>query len=97
VEFSPRLRWEMAGPGHKDGDGEWKTWKKERTEHFPALAEALMVDGIYYVDDGMAVIVVFRPDGPDPALASEIPELEHGRRQGYLTSCVERKREVDGL
>lgn len=71
--------------------------EKERTKHFPALAEALMVDCIDYVDNGMAVIVVFRPDGPDPALASEIPELEHGRRQSYLTGCMERRREVDGL
>jgi hypothetical protein len=45
----------------------------------------------------MAVIVVFRPDGPDPALASEIPELEQGRRQSYLPSCMERRREVDVL
>ena len=51
---------------------------KERTKSFPALAEALVVDCIDDVDDGVAVVVVFWPDGPDPALASEIPELEHG-------------------
>jgi hypothetical protein len=36
----------------------------------------------------VAVAVVLRPNGPDPALASEIPELEHGRGQGYLPGCA---------
>ncbi len=52
--------------------------ERNRTEGFPALAEALVVDCIDDVDDCVAVIVVFRPDGPDPTLASEVPELEHG-------------------
>ena len=52
--------------------------KKYHTKNFPAFAEALVVDCIDDVDNGVAVIVVFRPDGPNPALASEIPELEHG-------------------
>lgn len=47
-----------------------------------------MVDRIDDVDNGVAVAVVLRPNGPDPALASEIPELEHGRRQGYLPGCM---------
>lgn len=50
----------------------------ERTEDVPALAETLVVDSIDDVDDGVAVVVVSWPDGPDPALASEIPELEDG-------------------
>jgi hypothetical protein len=52
--------------------------KETRTEGFPALAEALVIDCIDDVDDCVAIIVVFRPDGPDPALASEVPELEYG-------------------
>jgi hypothetical protein len=85
----------MGGTGNGTGTGsEWRRRKKERTEGFPALAEALMVDCVDDVDDGVAVIVVFRPDGPDPALASEIPELEHGRGQSYLPGCMERRREV---
>jgi hypothetical protein len=52
--------------------------EKNRTESFPTLAEALVVNCIDDVDDCVAVVVVFRPDGPDPALASEVPELEHG-------------------
>lgn len=52
--------------------------KENHTEYFPTLAEALVVDCIDDVDDRVAVIVVFRPDGPDSALASEVPELEHG-------------------
>jgi hypothetical protein len=46
-----------------------------------------VVDRIDDVDDGMAVTIVFWPNGPDPALASEIPELEHGRGQRYLPGC----------
>ena len=49
-----------------------------RTEDFPALAEAFVVDRVDDVDDGVAVAVVFRPNGSNPALASEVPELEHG-------------------
>jgi hypothetical protein len=49
--------------------------KKDRTKNFPTLAEALVVDCIDDIDNGVAVIIVFRPDGPDPMLASEIPEL----------------------
>jgi len=52
--------------------------EETRTEGFPALAEALVIDCIDDVDDCVAIIVVFRPDGPDPALASEVPELEYG-------------------
>jgi hypothetical protein len=51
-----------------------------------------VVDCIDDVDDGVAVIVVFRPDGPDPALASEIPELEQSRGKSYLPGCMERIR-----
>ena len=59
--------------------GTRRQWReKGRTKNFPAFAEALVVDCINDVDNGVAVIVVFRPDGPNPALASEIPELEHG-------------------
>jgi hypothetical protein len=36
----------------------------------------------------VAVVVVFWPDGSDPALASEIPELEQGRGQRYLSGYV---------
>jgi hypothetical protein len=50
----------------------------ERTKDFPALAEAFVVDRVDDVDDGVAVAVVFRPNGSDPALASKIPELEQG-------------------
>lgn len=53
-----------------------------------------MIDCIDDVDDRVAVIVVFRPDGPDPALASEVPELEHGRGQSYLPGCIERRQTV---
>ena len=66
--------------------------EENRTEGFPALAEALVVDCIDDVDDCVAVIVVFRPDGPDPALAPEVPELEHGGGQSYLPGY--KKREV---
>ena len=52
--------------------------RRNRTEGLPAFAEALVVDCIDDVDDCVAVIVVLRPDGPDPTLASEVPELEHG-------------------
>ena len=52
--------------------------KNRHTEDFPTLAEALVVDCIDDEDDCVAVIVVFRPDRPYPALASEVPELEHG-------------------
>jgi len=51
---------------------------EDGVEGFPALAEALVIDCIDDVDDCVAIIVVFRPDGPDPALASEVPELEYG-------------------
>jgi hypothetical protein len=64
--------------GDRGGDGSGERKKKDRTKNFPALAETLVVNCIDDVDNGVAVIVVFRPDGPDPALASEIPELEHG-------------------
>jgi hypothetical protein len=37
-----------------------------------------VVDRVDHEDDGVAVAVVFRPNGSDPALASEIPELEQG-------------------
>lgn len=50
----------------------------ERTEDFPALAEAFVVDRIDDVDDCVAVAVVLRPNGSNTALASKIPELEHG-------------------
>lgn len=63
---------------------------RKRTEDFPALAHALVVDCIDDVDDCVAVIVVFRPYGPDPALASEVPELEQRRGQSYLPGCAER-------
>jgi len=62
-----------------------------RTEDIPALAETLVVDSIDDVDDGVAVVVVSWPDGPDPTLASEVPELEDGRGQGYLAGCVEER------
>ena len=51
---------------------------RRRTEDFPAFAEAFVVTRIDDVDDSVAVAVVFRPNGSNPALASEIPELEHG-------------------
>jgi hypothetical protein len=60
--------------------------KKKRTEDFPAFVETLVVDRVNDVDDGMAVIVIFGPDGPDPALSAEVPELEHGRGQSDLPS-----------
>jgi hypothetical protein len=44
---------------------------EETIEDFPVLAEALVVDYINDVDDCTGVIVVFGPDGPDPALACE--------------------------
>jgi hypothetical protein len=73
-------------------------WRKNRhTEDFPTLAEALVVDCIDDVDDCVAVIVVFRPDRPYPALASEVPELEHGRGQSYLPGCMERYRQDEDL
>jgi hypothetical protein len=50
----------------------------ERTEDFPALAEAFVIDRIDDVDDCVAIAVVFRPNGSNPALTPEIPELEHG-------------------
>jgi hypothetical protein len=37
-----------------------------------------VVDRVDDVDDGVTVIVVFWPDGSDPALAAEVPELEQG-------------------
>ena len=72
-----------------DGNGRGE---RKRTEGFPALAEALVVDRIDDVDDRVAVAVIFRPNGPDSALASEIPELQHGRGQRYLPSCTKRKK-----
>ena len=64
------------------------TWRDAFTEDFPALAEPLVVDRIDHVDDGVAVAVVLGPDGADAALAAEIPELEHCRRQRDLPSCA---------
>jgi hypothetical protein len=49
--------------------------RKKRTEDFPAFAETLAVDRVNDVDDGMAIIIIFGPDGPDPALSAEVPEL----------------------
>jgi len=54
-----------------------------------------VVDRIDDVDDGVAVAVIFRPNGPDSALASEIPELQHGRGQRYLPSCTKRRNVCD--
>lgn len=82
------------GKGGEQETGRARGVKKERTKGFPALAEALVVDCIDDVDDGVAVIVVFWPYGPDPALASEIPELEHGRGQSYLSGCTERRKVI---
>jgi hypothetical protein len=57
---------------------------KRPTKDFPAFTEALVVYCVDDVDYSMAVIVVFWPDGPDPALSAEVPELEHGRGQSDL-------------
>jgi len=57
---------------------EWMDEGTVRTKDFPALVETLVVDCINDIDYCVAVIVVFGPDGPDAALASKIPELEHG-------------------
>ncbi len=53
-----------------------------------------MVDCIDDVDDGVAVIVVFRPDRPNAALAPEVPELEHGRGKSYLPGWVKTEPEM---
>jgi len=44
-----------------------------RTEDLPALAEALAIVRIDHVHNGVAVVVVARPDGADVTLPAEIP------------------------
>ena len=62
-----------------------------RTEHFPRLAQTRLVPRIKDKHDGMAFVVVFRPDGADVALAAEVEEVHRRGREGDFSDCSEEK------
>ncbi|KAG6873537.1 hypothetical protein C0995_014407 [Termitomyces sp. Mi166 len=59
----------------------------EHTEHLPSLAKTLAILSVNDVHDCMAIIVILAPDVADPALATEIPELEDRGRQRDCARC----------
>lgn len=59
---------------------------EEHTKDLPTFTQSLAIFRVDYKDHSMAIFVVAMPDGTDPALSAQIPELQYSGRQCNLTS-----------
>lgn len=63
---------------------QWVRMKHGHTKHFPSFPKSLPVLRVDHIHDGVAVLVVAMPYGPNAPLPTKVEKVENGRRKGDL-------------
>jgi hypothetical protein len=70
--------------GRRSTNGQCVGMKHGRTKHFPSFPKPLPVLRVDHVHDGVAVLVVAMPYGPDAPLPTKVEKVENRRGERDL-------------